>query len=231
MHAKYADVVPTAKILSYFNELPADCSIYRPATAALHRRSRKRRMMLPGASTGGQAGEIRRAPGPVGVGITAPPNRENDMNEKSRRPLLEPNLRGVHHLALCTDDMKATIDFYVDVLGMSLVHAMKVPPGLGTGPGNRGNPPYERVPDAAPGGTMRSISARSSAVSTMSAARTFSSMCVRDFAPGMGTMKAPAREPWAIGQAIESWVSVAFFRRAMASSAERSRRFFSTLVL
>src|SRR5712692_2615247 len=67
------------------------------------------------------------------------------MNEKSRRPLLEPNLRGVHHLALCTDDMKATIDFYVDVLGMPLVHAMKVPPGLGTGPGNRGNPPYERV--------------------------------------------------------------------------------------
>jgi catechol 2,3-dioxygenase-like lactoylglutathione lyase family enzyme len=67
------------------------------------------------------------------------------MHEKSRRPLLEPTLRGVHHLALCTDDMKATIDFYVDVLGMPLVHAMKVPPGLGTGPGNRGNPPYERV--------------------------------------------------------------------------------------
>jgi catechol 2,3-dioxygenase-like lactoylglutathione lyase family enzyme len=41
--------------------------------------------------------------------------------------------------------MKATIDFYVDVLGMPLIHAMKVPPGLGTGPGNRGNPPYERV--------------------------------------------------------------------------------------
>ena len=33
-------------------------------------------------------------------------------------------------------------------------------------------------------------------------------------------MKAPAREPWAIGQAIESWVSVAFFRRTMTSSAE-----------
>ena len=30
--------------------------------------------------------------------------------------------------------MKATIDFYVDVLGMPLVHAMKVPPGFGTGP-------------------------------------------------------------------------------------------------
>jgi catechol 2,3-dioxygenase-like lactoylglutathione lyase family enzyme len=67
------------------------------------------------------------------------------MHEQFRRPLLEPTLRGVHHLALCTDDMKATIDFYVDVLGMPLVHAMKVPPGLGAGPGNRGNPPYEQV--------------------------------------------------------------------------------------
>jgi len=52
---------------------------------------------------------------------------------------------GVHHLALNTDDMKMTVDFYVDVLGMRLVHAMKVPPGLGTGPGNRGNPPFEEV--------------------------------------------------------------------------------------
>jgi catechol 2,3-dioxygenase-like lactoylglutathione lyase family enzyme len=67
------------------------------------------------------------------------------MRENLRLPLVTPTLRGVHHLALCTDDMKATIDFYVDVLGMPLVHAMKVPPGLGTGPGNRGNPPYERV--------------------------------------------------------------------------------------
>jgi len=53
--------------------------------------------------------------------------------------------RGVHHLALCTDDMRKTVDFYVDVLGMPLVHAMKVPPGLGTGPKNRGNPPYENI--------------------------------------------------------------------------------------
>ena len=67
------------------------------------------------------------------------------MRENQRRPLVTPTLRGVHHLALCTDDMKATIDFYVDVLGMPLVHAMKVPPGLGTGPGNRDNPSYGRV--------------------------------------------------------------------------------------
>ena len=41
--------------------------------------------------------------------------------------------------------MKATTEFYVRVLGMPLVHAMTVPKGLGTGPGNRGNPPYEEV--------------------------------------------------------------------------------------
>jgi catechol 2,3-dioxygenase-like lactoylglutathione lyase family enzyme len=41
--------------------------------------------------------------------------------------------------------MKMTVDFYVDVLGMRLVHAMKVPPGIGTGPGNRGNPPFEEI--------------------------------------------------------------------------------------
>jgi catechol 2,3-dioxygenase-like lactoylglutathione lyase family enzyme len=53
--------------------------------------------------------------------------------------------RGIHHLALNTDDMKMTLDFYVGVLGMKLVHAMKVPPGIGTGPDNRGNPPFEEI--------------------------------------------------------------------------------------
>jgi catechol 2,3-dioxygenase-like lactoylglutathione lyase family enzyme len=53
--------------------------------------------------------------------------------------------RGIHHLALTTEDMKMTTEFYVNVVGMKLVHAMKVPPGLGTGPGNRGNPPFEDV--------------------------------------------------------------------------------------
>jgi catechol 2,3-dioxygenase-like lactoylglutathione lyase family enzyme len=57
----------------------------------------------------------------------------------------EPLSRGVHHLALNTDDMKMTLDFYVGVLGMPLVHALKVEPGIGTGPGNRGNPPFENI--------------------------------------------------------------------------------------
>jgi hypothetical protein len=51
------------------------------------------------------------------------------------------------------------------------------------------------------------------------------------FAPGIGAMKTPARFPWAIGHAMESWASVAFFLRAMASSAEPSLRFFSILTL
>jgi catechol 2,3-dioxygenase-like lactoylglutathione lyase family enzyme len=58
---------------------------------------------------------------------------------------MQPLSRGVHHLALNTDDMKLTLDFYVGILGMPLVHALKVPPGLGTGPGNRGNPPFENI--------------------------------------------------------------------------------------
>ena len=57
----------------------------------------------------------------------------------------QPLSRGIHHLALNTDDMKMTIDFYTRVLGMPLVHALKVPPGLGVGPANRGNPPFENL--------------------------------------------------------------------------------------
>lgn len=72
------------------------------------------------------------------------------MNEAAAAAHLEskgntPPVRGVHHLVLTTDDMKVTIDFYTEVLGMKLVHAMKVPPGLGTGAANRGNPPFENL--------------------------------------------------------------------------------------
>jgi catechol 2,3-dioxygenase-like lactoylglutathione lyase family enzyme len=58
------------------------------------------------------------------------------------KPLLS---RGIHHLALNTEDMKMTIDFYTRVLGMPLIHALKVPPGVGVGPANRGNPPFENL--------------------------------------------------------------------------------------
>ena len=54
-------------------------------------------------------------------------------------------LRGVHHLVLNTDDMKKTVDFYSGVLGMPLVGAIRVEEGVGTGPENRGNPPFEEI--------------------------------------------------------------------------------------
>ena len=63
----------------------------------------------------------------------------------SRAGACDITTRGVHHLALTTEDMKATTAFYVEVLGMKLVHAMKVPEGVGVGPDNRGNPPYECI--------------------------------------------------------------------------------------
>ena len=57
----------------------------------------------------------------------------------------DPTTRGVHHLELNTDDMKVTAEFYTEVLGMPLIWASRVPPGLGTGPANRGNPPFENI--------------------------------------------------------------------------------------
>ena len=37
----------------------------------------------------------------------------------------KPILRGIHHLALVTDDMRMTLDFYVRVLGMPIVHGLR----------------------------------------------------------------------------------------------------------
>ena len=39
----------------------------------------------------------------------------------------KPLLRGIHHLALITADMRMTLDFYVRVLGMPLVHGLRTP--------------------------------------------------------------------------------------------------------
>ncbi|MFM9971032.1 MAG: VOC family protein [Burkholderiales bacterium] len=67
------------------------------------------------------------------------------MENPVRATKTQLGLRGVNHLALVTEDMKLTMDFYAEVLGIRLVHAMKVSDGLGTGPENRGNPPFERI--------------------------------------------------------------------------------------
>jgi catechol 2,3-dioxygenase-like lactoylglutathione lyase family enzyme len=59
----------------------------------------------------------------------------------------KPLLRGVHHLALVTADMRMTLDFYVRVLGMPLVHGLRTPsppPGAGHSHGV-GAPPYKNI--------------------------------------------------------------------------------------
>jgi catechol 2,3-dioxygenase-like lactoylglutathione lyase family enzyme len=55
----------------------------------------------------------------------------------------EPALRGVHHLAIVTEDMRMTCDFYVRVMGMPLVHALTTAPRSSHG---KGAPPYPSIP-------------------------------------------------------------------------------------
>lgn len=42
-------------------------------------------------------------------------------------PLSTPTTRGVDHLALVTDDMAETMEFYTKVMGMQLLHVRRVP--------------------------------------------------------------------------------------------------------
>ncbi|HEX7006844.1 MAG TPA: VOC family protein [Alphaproteobacteria bacterium] len=60
--------------------------------------------------------------------------------ERAEAGLRPTPLRGIDHLALVTDDMKATVDFYTRVLKMQLVHVRRVPFAP-----DRGQPPYENV--------------------------------------------------------------------------------------
>lgn len=59
---------------------------------------------------------------------------------------MKPLLRGIHHLALNTDDLRATLDFYVRILGMPLVHGLITGPGAAQRAKSRGNPPFDRIP-------------------------------------------------------------------------------------
>ena len=56
------------------------------------------------------------------------------------QPRLAVGTRGIDHLALVTEDMKATMDFYTRVLKMQLVHVRRVPYER-----DRGQPPYENL--------------------------------------------------------------------------------------
>jgi catechol 2,3-dioxygenase-like lactoylglutathione lyase family enzyme len=62
-------------------------------------------------------------------------------------PAGKPMLRGIHHLALNTDDMRMTLDFYVRVLGMPLVHGLRTPPRPADTPSGHGmgTPPHPHI--------------------------------------------------------------------------------------
>lgn len=59
-------------------------------------------------------------------------------------PKSTPLLRGIHHLALNTSDMQMTLDFYVRVLGMPIVHGLRTP--VARGAHGAGTPPYASIP-------------------------------------------------------------------------------------
>ena len=60
----------------------------------------------------------------------------------------KPFLRGIHHLALVTDDMRMTLDFYVRVLGMPIVHGLRTPsrPAGASHAHGDGAPPHSNIP-------------------------------------------------------------------------------------
>lgn len=75
----------------------------------------------------------------------------NDMPRPAQRPIREapvrkPLLRGVHHLAVNTDDLRATLDFYVRILGMPLLHGLITGKGAAARAAARGNPPFDNIP-------------------------------------------------------------------------------------
>ena len=80
----------------------------------------------------------------MGTATTAPRSRSRELSVAVGKPML----RGIHHLALVTDDMRMTLDFYVRVLGMPIVHGLRTPsrpPGANHSHGN-GAPPYANIP-------------------------------------------------------------------------------------
>ena len=80
----------------------------------------------------------------MGTVTIAPRSRSRELSVAVGKPML----RGIHHLALVTDDMRMTLDFYVRVLGMPIVHGLRTPsrrPGASHAHGD-GAPPYANIP-------------------------------------------------------------------------------------
>jgi len=55
------------------------------------------------------------------------------------------HVEGIAHLALVTDDMAATMEFWTRVVKMQLVAVKRVPTGLDADAADRGEPPYSYV--------------------------------------------------------------------------------------
>ena len=64
----------------------------------------------------------------------------------SKAPVRRPLLRGVHHLAFNTDDLRGTLDFWVRVLGMPLLHGLLTGVGGAAFASTRGSPPFDNIP-------------------------------------------------------------------------------------
>jgi len=62
------------------------------------------------------------------------------MSQEKPFPLRPVPTRGIDHLALVTDDMPKTMDFYTRVMRMQLVHVRRVPFER-----DRGQPPYDNL--------------------------------------------------------------------------------------
>lgn len=67
------------------------------------------------------------------------------VRDAARKATPTLQLRGVHHLALNTDDMAITTDFYIRVLGMRLVHTLVTEKGAAGRAAQRGNPPFDQI--------------------------------------------------------------------------------------
>src|SRR5215469_17484788 len=74
--------------------------------------------------------------------IAATRSRSPEISVAAGKPIL----RGIHHLALVTDDMRMTLDFYVRVLGMPIVHGLRTPSRPAGASHGDGAPPYSNIP-------------------------------------------------------------------------------------
>src|SRR6201981_2207393 len=78
------------------------------------------------------------------IAMAASRTRSPEISVAAGKPIL----RGIHTLALFTDNMRMTLDFYVRMLGMPIVHGLRTPSrptGASHTHGN-GAPPHCNIP-------------------------------------------------------------------------------------